>query len=96
MLPAPSRSPRSIRTFPREYRLHGLEEVHKVNPDRPVADVPGIHRNTFFVGGVAAPVDLPDSGDARRNHVVFLDVFSVALYLLRHDWARSHETHIAP
>lgn len=73
----------------------GLEQVHEVDPDGPVADVPGVHGDALFVGGVAAAAGLPHAGDAGQDHAVFAEVVAVALDFLRDDWARADEAHVA-
>ena len=48
-----------------------------VEPDVPVADIPGIHLDAFFIGRIAAAAGLPHAGDARADHVEILDVRAV-------------------
>ena len=85
----------SIRTFANEYSFNRFEQVHKVYPYGPVADVPGVHGDAFFVGGVAAAAGLPHAGDAGQDHAVLAEVFAVALNLSRDDGPRAYEAHVA-
>ena len=73
----------------------GLEQVHEVDPDRPVADVPGVHGDALFVSGVAAAAGLPHAGDAGQDHAVLAEVVAVALDFLGDDWAWADEAHVA-
>lgn len=84
-----------ICTFSEEYSFDSLEQVHEVDPDGPVADVPGVHGDAFFVGGVAAAAGLPHAGDAGEDHAVLAEVFAVALNLGRDDGPRAYEAHVA-
>lgn len=84
-----------ICTFSEEYGFNGLEQIHKIYPYGPVADVPGVHGDAFFVGGVAAAAGLPHAGDAGQDHAVLAEVFAVALDLGRDDGPRADETHVA-
>ena len=84
-----------IRAFAEKDGFEGLHEVHEVDPDGPVADVPGVHGDALFVGGVAAAAGLPHAGDAGEDHAVFAEVFAVALDLLGDDGTRADEAHVA-
>lgn len=84
-----------IRTFTKDNSLKGLHKVHEVDPDGPVADVPGVHGNALFVGGVAAAAGLPHAGDAGEDHAVLAEVVAVALDLFGDDRARADEAHVA-
>lgn len=84
-----------IRAFAEDDGFDGLEQVHEVDPDGPVADVPGVHGDAFFVGGVAAAAGLPHAGDAGQDHAVLAEVFAVALDLGRDDGPRAYEAHVA-
>lgn len=55
----------------------GAPNQDDVEPDVPVADVPGVHLDTFFVSRIAAAAGLPHAGDARADHVEILDVRTV-------------------
>lgn len=85
----------SIGTFAEGDGFYGLEQVHEVDPDGPVADVPGVHGDALFVGGVAAAAGLPHAGDAGQYHAVLAEVVAVALDFLRDDRARADEAHVA-
>lgn len=85
---------KSICAFAEGDGLDGLEQVHEVDPDGPVADVPGVHGDALFVGGVAAAAGLPHAGDPGQDHAVLAEVVAVALNLLRDDWARADEAHV--
>lgn len=85
----------SIRSFSRENYGDGLEEVHEVHPDGPVADVPGVHGDALFVRDVAAAAGLPHAGDAGQDHAVLAEVVAVALDLGCDDGARTDEAHVA-
>lgn len=84
-----------IGAFAGEDGFDGLEEVHEVNPDGPVADIPGVHLNAFFVGGVAAAAGLPHAGDAGQDHAVLAEVVAVALDFFGDNRARTDEAHVA-
>lgn len=86
---------KSICTFAEGDGLDGLEEVHEVDPDGPVADVPGVHGDALFVGGVAAAAGLPHAGDAGQDHAVLAEVVAVALDLFGDDGPWSDEAHVA-
>lgn len=73
----------------------GLEQVHEVDPDGPVADVPGVHGDALFVGGVAAAAGLPHAGDAGQDHAVLAEVVAVALDFFGDNRARADEAHVA-
>ena len=85
----------SIGTFAEGDGLDGLEQVHEVNPDGPVADVPGVHGDALFVGGVAAAAGLPHAGDAGQDHAVLAEVVAVALDFFGDNRARADEAHVA-
>lgn len=89
------RFPLSIRALATDNGLDGLEQVHEVDPDGPVADVPGVHGDALFVGGVAAATGLPHAGDPGQDHAVLAEVVAVALNLLRDNRARADEAHVA-
>ena len=84
-----------IRAFAEEDGFEGLHEVHEVDPDGPVANVPGVHGDALFVGGVAAAAGLPHAGDAGQDHAVLAEVVAVALDLFGDDGARADEAHVA-
>lgn len=85
----------SISAFAEGDGLDGLEQVHEVDPDGPVADVPSIHGDALFVGGVAAAAGLPHAGDAGQNHAVLAEIDAVALDFFGDNWARADEAHVA-
>ena len=85
----------SIGAFAENDGFECLTEVHEVDPDGPVADVPGVHGDTLFVGGVAAAAGLPHAGDAGQDHAVLAEVVAVALDLLGDDGAWADEAHVA-
>lgn len=85
----------SIGAFAEGDGFDGLEQVHEVDPDGPVADVPGVHGDALFVGGVAAAAGLPHAGDAGQDHAVLAEVVAVALDFFGDDWARANEAHVA-
>lgn len=58
-------------------------------------DVPGVHGDALFVGGVAAAAGLPHAGDAGQDHAVLAEVVAVALDLGCDDGARADEAHVA-
>lgn len=70
-------------------------QQHDIQPYAPVADVPGVHLDPFFVGGVAAAVHLPHAGDAGMDHIEVLDVGSVFGNLRRDDGPGPHQAHLA-
>lgn len=84
-----------IRALAEDDGFKGLHKVHEINPHRPVADVPGVHGDAFFVGGVAAAAGLPHAGDAGQDHAVLAKVIAVALDLSSDDGARADEAHVA-
>lgn len=85
----------SIGTFAEGDGFDGLKQVHEVDPDGPVADVPSVHGDALFVGGVAAAAGLPHACDAGQDHAVLAEVVAVALDLLRDNRARADEAHVA-
>lgn len=85
----------SVGTLAEEYSLDGLEQVHEIDPDGPVADVPSIHGDALFVGGVAAAAGLPHAGDAGQNHAVLAEIDAVALDFFGDNRARADEAHVA-
>ena len=66
-----------IRSFVFQDDGDGAPNQDDVEPDVPVADVPSVHLDTFFVGCIAAAAGLPHAGDARADHVEILDVRAV-------------------
>lgn len=56
---------------------YGSPDEYDVEPDVPVADVPGVHLDPFVIGGVTAAAGLPHAGDAGTDHVEVFDVFAV-------------------
>lgn len=85
----------SIGTFAEGDGFDGLEQVHEIDPDGPVADVPGVHGDALFVGGVAAAAGLPHAGDAGQDHAVLAEVVAVALDFFGDNRARADEAHVA-
>ncbi len=73
---------------------HGPGQDHDVPPERPMFDIPCVELNPPPIGRAAAPVDLPQTGQARSGRVVASDVLPVALDLAVHDWTRPHEAHL--
>lgn len=64
-------------------------------PDVPVADVPGVHLDAFFVGCIAAAAGLPHAGDAGTDHVKIFDVRAVFRDFVLNDGPWADETHFA-
>ncbi len=71
----------------------GAPNEDDVEPDVPVADVPGIHLDTFFVGRIAAAAGLPHAGDARADHVEVFDVRTVFGDFILDDGPWADEAH---
>lgn len=85
----------SVGAFAVDDGAEGLDEVHDVDPDGPVAHVPGVHGDALGVGGVAAPADLPHASDAWKYHSVFAEVLPVAWNFFRDDGTRADKAHFA-
>lgn len=73
----------------------GLDEVHDVDPDGPVAHVPGVHGDALGVGGIASAADLPHAGNAGKHHGIFAEILAVARDFLCDDGARADEAHFS-
>lgn len=54
----------SIRAFVFHDNCNGSPNQNDVKPDVPVADVPSVHLDAFFIGRIAAAAGLPHAGDA--------------------------------
>ncbi len=91
----PTRGVASIRSFSHKNSLHRLEQIHQIDPDRPVAHIPCVHGHALFIGRIAASVHLPDPCDAGRHHVVFADAVAIILDLFFHNGTRPDKAHIA-
>ena len=71
----------------------GAPDEDDVEPDVPVADVPGVHLDAFVVGRVAAAAGLPHAGNARADHVEVFDVRAVFGDFGLDDGPRADEAH---
>ena len=78
-----------------QYDGDGAPDEDDVEPDVPVADVPGIHLDTFFVGRIAAAAGLPYAGDAGAYHVEVFNVRAVFGDFILDDGPRTDEAHFA-
>ena len=84
-----------IRAFAVDYGAEGFGQVHDVEPDGPVMDVPGVHGYALGEGGVAAAAGLPHAGDAGLREGYGLEVAAYLVFLSREIWSRSYEAHVA-
>ena len=73
----------------------GAPDEDDVEPDVPVADVPGVHLDAFFVGCVTAAAGLPHTRNARADHVEIFDIWAVFGDFGLNDRPRSDEAHFA-
>ena len=71
----------------------GAPDEDDVEPDVPVADVPSVHLDAFFIGRVAAAAGLPHAGDARAYHVEIFDIWAVFGDFVLDDGPRADEAH---
>ena len=71
----------------------GAPDEDDVEPDVPVADVPGVHLDAFVVGRIAAAAGLPHAGDTGADHVEVFDVRAVFWDFGLDDGARADEAH---
>ena len=71
----------------------GAPDEDDVEPDVPVADVPGVHLDAFVVGRVTAAAGLPHARDARADHVEILDVRPIFGDFGLDDGPRADEAH---
>ena len=85
----------SVRSLMLQHHSECPPQQHDIQPDVPVADVPGVHLDPFFVGGVAAAVHLPHAGDAGMDHVEVLDVGAVFGDFGGDNGTGSHQAHLA-
>ena len=60
------------------YNRYRSPQQYYIKPDVPVVYVPAVHLNSFRVVDIASAAGLPHAGDARKDGVVFFDVFSVS------------------
>lgn len=72
---------------------NGSPNQNDVKPDVPVADVPSVHLDAFFIGRVAAAAGLPHAGDARAYHVKVFDVRAVFGDFILDDGPWADEAH---
>ena len=84
-----------IRSFVFQDNGDGAPNEDDVEPDVPVADVPGVHLDAFFVGRIAAAAGLPHAGDAGADHVEILDVRTVFRDFILDDGSWPDEAHFA-
>ena len=73
----------------------GAPNEDDVEPDVPVADIPGIHLDAFFISRVAATAGLPHAGDARAYHAEVFDIRAVFGDFGLNDGSRTDEAHFA-
>src|SRR5688572_1618155 len=78
-----ARSGRSIRAATEEQRRDGLGEDGQVDEERPVVDVVEVEAGVVLEGGRAAPVDLPEAGDAGLDPQPVVEVLRPVLDLGR-------------
>lgn len=78
-----------------QYDSYGSPDEYDVEPDIPVADVPGIHLDPFVVCGVTAAAGLPHAGDAGADHVEVFDVFAVFGNFGLYDGAWTDKAHFS-
>ena len=71
----------------------GAPNEDDVEPDVPVADIPGIHLDAFFISRVAAAAGLPHAGDAGADHVEVFDVRAVFGDFILDDGPWADEAH---
>ena len=78
-----------------QYDSYGSPDEYDVEPDIPVADVPGIHLDPFVVCGVTAAAGLPHAGDTGTDHVEVFDVFAIFGNFGLYDGAWTDEAHFS-
>lgn len=78
-----------------QYDGDGAPDQDDVEPDVPVADIPGIHLDAFFIGRIAAAAGLPHAGNAGTDHVKVFDIWTVFRYFGLDDGPRPDEAHFA-
>lgn len=78
-----------------QHNRYGSPDEYDVEPDVPVADVPGIHLDPFVIGGITAAAGLPHAGDAGTDHVEVFDVFAVFGNFGLDNGARADEAHFS-
>ena len=78
-----------------DYGSEGFGQVHDVQPDGPVVDVPGVHGYALGVCGVAAAAGLPHAGDAGQDAAVFFEVLAIAWDFFFQDRPWAYEAHVA-
>ena len=92
---SPLRQGGSVGAFAVDDDAEGLDEVHDVDPDGPVAHVPGVHGDALGECGVAAAAGLPHAGDAGADHVEVFDIFAVFGDFGLYDGAWADEAHFS-
>lgn len=76
-----------------QHYSYGPPNEDKVEPDVPVADVPGVHLDAFVIGDVASSTCLPHAGHARAYHIEIFDVFAVFWDFVFDDGSWADEAH---
>src|SRR5580658_6659291 len=84
-----------VSSFAREHHFDGASEKIEVEPRGPVANVVGIERHAFGVGGVVASGNLPQASDPGKNLGIEQVSGAVFRNLGLHDGARSDQAHVA-
>ena len=82
-----------IGTGTQDHHLEGFDQDPHIQPQAPVAHIVRIQGNAFLIGGLAAPADLPESGDARTYLQVQLEEITILGGFTINDGARSDQAH---
>lgn len=92
---SPLRQGGSVGAFAVDDDAEGLDEVHDVDPDGPVAHVPGVHGDALGECGVAAAAGLPHAGDAGLGEGDGAQVAADLVFFARQVGTRAYEAHVA-
>ena len=74
---------------------HRSPQENKIQPQIPIVYVPIVHLHALRIINIASTACLPHSCNARKNRIVFSNIFPVSGNFRLHDGPRSYEAHFA-
>lgn len=86
----------SVRTALAQDARDGEKQDFGVQRDRIGPRVNHVESDASPIGDVAAPANLPETGNTWPNPTVMLKIAPIALDFFRNDRPRSDEAHVAP
>src|SRR5437588_4722007 len=88
---APAHAAALVGTTPLHHRRPGADQDGRVEPERPILDVPQVQPDGLIPRQIRPPTDLPEAGQPGPDEEPSADVLGVTGNLARQGRPRSHE-----